>query len=313
MHVIMKYLKNQLKKKKLLLSLIVLVIIFPISLALSRFVNKLTTNYYLETQKFYFYSDKLTDDNAKYTLENWSGVENLSMDIQLESRKNQYEVAETDISYNVTYTCEEGVKCSITKETGIIYASSNVDSFTLTLIPTRNFEEGESTTVTVTAKSTSPYIKTIKATFIIKVGKQGLSYEIKDQTFQPYLFLNLTNAKSYYTINESFDNYQKDDEIDYTKYLELSDENKKKCTSALISISFDPNVVIIDTTSPILNIVKESDISTINIDNTTYINGIKFKLDALSSEAIRFYKKNPNKNYTYPIVNTNSIIKLTSE
>lgn len=313
MNMVIKSLKNYFKKRKLLFNTIVLIIMLPISLTLSRFVNKLTTNYYLETQKFYFYSDKLTEDNATYTLENWSGVENLSMDIQLESRKNQYEVAESDISYVISYTCEEGVICSISQESGTIYSSSNVDSVTLNLVPTRNFEDGESTKITVTAKSTSPYTKTIKATFIVKVGKKGLSYEIKDETYQTYLFLNITNAKNFYTINEAFDSYQKNDVIDYTEYSALSDTNKEKCTSSLISISFDPNIIILDTTSPILNGVKESDISTVEIDGTSYISGIKFKMDALSSQAIRFYKKNPNKNYTYPIVNQTSIITLTSE
>lgn len=313
MNMVIKSLKNYFKKRKLLFNTIVLIIMLPISLTLSRFVNKLTTNYYLETQKFYFYSDKLTEDNATYTLENWSGVENLSMDIQLESRKNQYEVAESDISYVISYTCEEGVICSISQESGTIYSSSNVDSVTLNLVPTRNFEDGESTKITLTAKSTSPYTKTIKATFIVKVGKKGLSYEIKDETYQTYLFLNITNAKNFYTINEAFDSYQKNDVIDYTEYSALSDTNKEKCTSSLISISFDPNIIILDTTSPILNGVKESDISTVEIDGTSYISGIKFKMDALSSQAIRFYKKNPNKNYTYPIVNQTSIITLTSE
>jgi len=313
MNMIIKSLENYFKKRKLLFWIIVLVIMLPISLTLSRFVNKLTTNYYLETQKFYFYSDKLTEDNATYTLENWSGVENLSMDIQLESKKNQYEVAETDITYELSYTCEEGVVCSISKESGTIYSSTNVDSVTLNLVPIKDFEDGESTTITVTAKSTSPYLKTLKASFIVKVGKKGLSYEIKDKTFQTYLFLNITNAKNFYTVNEAFDNYKVNDVIDYTEYLVLNPENKTKCTSSLINISFDPNVIIIDTTSPILNGIKESDISTVQINGISYISGIKFKVDALSSEAIRFYKKNPNKNYTYPIVNPNSIITLTSE
>lgn len=313
MSMIINFLHKYLKKRKLLFWIIVLIIMFPLSVTLSRFVNKLTTNYYLETQKFYFNSDKLTEDNATYTLENWSGVENLSMDIQLESKKNQYEFADTDITYIISYTCEEGVVCSISKESGTIYSKTNIDSFTLNLVPIRNFEDGESTTITVTAKSTSPYIKIIKATFIVKVGKQGLSYEIKDETFQTYLFLNITNAKNFYTVNEKFDNYQINDVIDYTEYLTLSNSNREKCTSSLINITFDPNIIIIDTTSPILNKVKESDITTTEINNISYISGIKFKVDALSSQAIRFYKKKPNKNYTYPIVNQNSIITFTSE
>lgn len=305
--------KNYLKKRKLILYIIALIIVSPISLAMSRYINKLVTNYYLETQKFYFTSDKLTEDNNIYTIENWSGVENISMDIQLESRKNQYEVAESDINYTVSYTCEEGVSCSISKTSGTIYSSTNVDSVTLDLVPNKTFENGETTRITVTATSTSPYKKTIAATFILKVGKKGISYEIQDEVYQTYLFLKITNSKNFYRVNESFGQYTQNQEIDYLEYLELSDEDKNKCTSTLINISFDPNIIILDTTSPILSKVVASDISTVTIDNKNYISGIKFKMDALSSEAIRFYKKNTTKNYTYPIVNKDSIITLTSE
>lgn len=313
MNIIINTFISYFKKRKLLFYIMVFIIILPISLTLSRFVNKLTTNYYLETQKFYFNSDKLTEDNATYTLENWSGVENLSMDIQLESKKNQYEVADSDIDYLVSYTCEDGVMCSISKDSGTIYAATNVDSITLNLVPMRNFKDGESTKITVSAKSISPYSKTISATFIVKIGKKGISYEIKDKTYQTYLFFNITNAKSFYTVNQAFGNYSVNDMIDYTEYLLLNDSDKEKCTSSLINISFDPNVIILDTTNPILNEVNDENISTIEIDNTSYVNGIKFKMDALSSQAIRFYKKNTTKNYTYPIVNTSSIITVTSE
>lgn len=312
MNLIMKC-KSYFKNRKLLLYIIALIIMFPFSLTMSRYINKLTTNYYLETQKFYFNSDKLTEDNNTYTIENWSGVENISMDIQLESRKNQYEAAETDVNYVISYTCEDTVTCSISKESGTIYSSTNVDSVTLNLVPNKNFENGESTKITVTAKSTSPYSKTLKATFIVRVGKKGISYEIQDETYQTYLFLKITNSKSFYKVNEAFGNYTLNQEIDYLEYLELADADKEKCTSALISISFDPKTIILDTTSPILDKVNDEDISTVEIDSKNYISGIKFKIDALSSEAIRFYKKTPSKNYTYPIVNAKSIINLTSE
>ena len=305
--------KSYFKKRKLLLYIIALIIMFPISLTLSRYINKLTTNYYLETQKFYFNSDKLTEENPTYTIENWSGVENISMDIQLESRKNQYEVAEADIEYVVSYTCDDNVICSISKQTGTIYSSTNVDTININLVPTKSFEDGESTKINVTATSTAPYTKTISATFIIKVGKQGISYEIKDETYQTYLFLNITNAKSSYRVEEAFNDYEIGNEINSLEYLKLTEENKQKCTSALISISFDPNIIILDTTSPILNKVEETDIKTTQLDNTEFISGIKFKVDALSSEAIRFYKKNPTKNYSYPIINQTSIITFTAE
>ena len=39
------------------------------------------------------------------------------------------------------------------------------------------------------------------------------------------------------------------------------------------------------------------------IDGFDYVNEFTFKMDASSSEKIIFYKSDPEKNYTYPIVN----------
>ena len=50
-------------------------------------------------------------------------------------------------------------------------------------------------------------------------------------------------------VKQDFDKYKVDDRIDRNTYMELSDEDKKKCTSALISLSFDPRETILDMTS----------------------------------------------------------------
>ena len=46
------------------------------------------------------------------------------------------------------------------------------------------------------------------------------------------------------------------------------------------------------------------------IDNYSYINGISFKVDALSSETVRFYKANASMNYSYPLGSVNSIVNV---
>ena len=46
------------------------------------------------------------------------------------------------------------------------------------------------------------------------------------------------------------------------------------------------------------------------IDNYSYINGISFKVDALSSEIVRFYKANASMNYSYPLGSVNSIVNV---
>ena len=44
-----------------------------------------------------------------------------------------------------------------------------------------------------------------------------------------------------------------------------------------------------------------------------YVNDITFGIDALSSNTIKFYKVDDSKDYTYPIVNNNSIVDVSFE
>ena len=43
-----------------------------------------------------------------------------------------------------------------------------------------------------------------------------------------------------------------------------------------------------------------------------YINQISFKMEAISSTKVRFYKIDATKDYTYPIKNPTSIITVTN-
>ena len=91
--------------------------------------------------------------------------------------------------------------------------------------------------------------------------------------------------------------------------MELSDEDKKKCTSALISLSFDPRETILDMTSSAY--LNAYNVSITKIDGYDYVNGISFKMDSESSETIKFYKADTDKDYSYPIVNDRSVIEFS--
>ena len=52
-------------------------------------------------------------------------------------------------------------------------------------------------------------------------------------------------------------------------------------------------------------------ITTQVINGYNYVNSISFKIDALSSKMIKFYKIDTTQNYTYPIVNNSSIIGVS--
>lgn len=300
--------KSIIKKNKLLFLIIVIVVFLPLTITLSRYVKKVLTNYYFEVKKFYFTSDKLKENNPSYVLENWSGIENFAMTVSLESKKNELEVSKSDIEYDISYECSSDVVCNLSKTSGVVYSSTHSDNVTFTLIPKRTFKKDESTTFKITAKSNSPYVKTISATFTIKVGKQGITYDITDSEHSSYLMVNITNAKSYYRITEAFDSYNIGDEIDYSNYINLSEANKKKCVSTTITLNFNPSVVILDTTDSVVS--GNENYTTTTINGTQYVNSITFNMDAISSKAIRFYKQNRLIDYTYPIVNEDSIVEV---
>ena len=134
-----------------------------------------------------------------------------------------------------------------------------------------------------------------------------MTYEIEDETNKAYALLKMTNAVSFCTVTEAFDAYSVGDKIDGSDFINLSDTNKNKCISEYINISFDPNILLVDNTSSILNYATYT---TTNIGGVDYINTMRFKIDPSSTLALKFYKINNSNNYTYPIVNNTSAITV---
>jgi hypothetical protein len=281
----------------------------PLTITFSRYVNSKLIDYILETKKFYFNSDKLTKDGKIYEINNWSGTDPFNIEFDLNNKKNNILYSDDDIEYELNVECDEETLCSITNKTGVIYKEENSEIFNLIITPTRVFNVNEEIKVKVTGKSLSPYKKTLSATFKIKVGTQGLTYEIKDQSFQPYFMFNITNTRQSYFARTAFGNYNVGDEIIAQDYLALSETDKKNFSSARITLSFDPNIVILDTTA---SITQGSEKQYTTVDGVSYISSITFDMDAVSSMAIRFYKKDTSKDYTYPIITTTPIINFSA-
>lgn len=302
------------KNKKLLIiiMLILILILSPVISSLSRYVYKGIHTLILSANNFYFNSDKLTEEGASYQVNNWSGLDTFTIQFELNNMKNNILYTTSDITFENKIKCDDDITCSLSLESGTIYSAKKQESITITVTPTRAFEENESVHVYVESKSLSPYEKTLKATFTITVGKRGITYEIDDSKSSPYLTYVITNAHSGYYVRQSFDNYSVGDEISTYTYISLSDEDKKKCAGATITLIFDPNTVVIDNTSEIIN---SSELSYQTIDGVNYINSLKFDIGASNSVGIRFYKKDVTKDYTYPnytegdtcIINTNIV------
>ena len=297
--------KNKIYTKPFIITMIIVLI--PTIYTFTRYFLKENADYYLESKNFYFNSNRLKKDNPLYKINNWTGVGVFTLDISMNSRKNNLLESNFDIAYNLSYTCTGDVICSISKNSGVIYETTHMDDFVLTISPTRAFDEGESVYINVSATSTVPYVSTISADFEIVVGKRGVSYTIDDEDNRPYLLVAITNAITSYEVKEAFDSYSIGDEIDVDTYLNLTSTNKNKCISALIRLNFDPNDVVLDTTSSILN---DAIIQSILIDGINYVNEITFKMDAMSSLEVRFYKLDNTKNYSYPF-NASPIVLLS--
>ena len=296
-------------KKKIIIILFTFFLTFLlIGVTYGRYIYNSINERYLLTKKFYFNSDKLDVNKPIYQIDNWSAAGEYFIDVDLNSYLNNYEVAPYDIEYTLSYSCSSNIICSLSQDSGIIRGTSNHDSFRATISPNGTLNDGDSAFIEVKAKATSPYKKEISARFILNVGKIGLSYSIDDSVNSPYLNFNITNTIDYYVVDEPFLDYDIGNRLDIDTYLSLSDENKSKCTSSLITLSFDPNIVVLDMTSPAYLRRLSETYTTIN--GFSYVNSISFKVDAIDSEVVKFYKVNATLDYTYPFVNNQSIIEF---
>lgn len=299
-------------KKKILIILCLIVTVLYGSLFIKTFSIYVYNNireFFLTSKNFYFYSDKLTLDNAQYKAENWSGVEDYTITINMNSMKNNIKRCNSDITYNITATSSDNIACQLSKNSSTIPANTNEDNFKVTLTPITTLRTGDVVWVNVVAKSTAPYEKEIKARFEVKVGNLGMSYNIEDEPNSQFLTFNVINTLNFYTIDEAFGDYEVENKIDIDRYLSLSDENKAKCHSLTVTLTFNPRDVYIDMTSEtFLNAISTT---TTQIDGATYVNSITFKVDAITSIGVKFYKKNLTQNYTYPNGGNNSIINIS--
>lgn len=291
--------------------IIVLALIFSIgSFTLAKYVIEEFHSYYLNAKNFYFTSNRLKRNSPVYLINNWSGVGAFDISFDLTSVKNSYVYTDYDIPFTVTATCPNDVTCTLDKSSGTIYSNSQTHSDTITLhvSPTRSYAENEQLEVRIDAASTSPYVEQISARYRYVVGKQGVTYEIEDEANRPYLLLKITNAINYCTVIQAFGNYAVDDLIPNNVYRSLTATDKAKCVGEEVNLSFSPLVLLLDTTSTISDTATTT---TTTINGISYISGMTFNIEPVSTMAVKFYKVDPTQNYTYPVQNGTSIITVT--
>lgn len=304
--------KKNIKKTFILVLILCLTTIVFIQSSLARYIYNGIHNFILESQGFYFNSSILNINNPKYQIYNWDGVNSYSLNIDVNSKKNDSIWTLADIDYNIAVSCPENINCSVTKNYGIIYESDKMDSFVVTVTPTKQVEKGESIEVKISATSKSPYKKELSATYIIGVETAKFSYSIEDSVGSKYLVLKLKNSVSFYEVINQFSNYNVGDIISLDDYNNLTEEEKKNCFSAKVSLTYDSNDIYLDMTDKTYLNKIEGSVKTKQFNNYTYISGHSFYVGANSNTEILFYKKDINKDYTYPLVNKQSIIDVQS-
>ena len=291
----------------------VLSIVLIVGIAYGRYIYNIVDNYILETKGFYFNSSVLSMNTREYSIINWDGVNDYTLTIDLNSRKNSLKSTESDITYDIDVSCDSSITCVPSKTSGTITESSKSDSYQIVVSTDHRINPGETVEVTTTVHSTSPYQKTLSAKYIIGVETSNFTYNIEDTANEHYMTLNLINSIPYYKVKTAFGDHKVGDMISLEDYALLTDAQKNNCFSAIVTVSFDPSVVYLDmTTKSYLHRISGSE-GTTSVGGFNYVNKYSFKVNATSSEKILFYKADKSKNYTYPIVNSTSIIKVTTE
>ena len=258
--------KNKYKRRRIILIVVIAMILFSFSASFGRYVVINIHDMYLRARKFYFQSDKLSITGKTFKIDNWPGLVAYPINVEINSRKNYLEATDYDIPYTIRVTnySSQYISYSLDKNSGIVDAGDNSDSFNLTIHPIGTLAVGTLVYIEVEAKTTNPYAKTIKGRFELEVGKEEITFEIKDEPGAPFMLLNITN-----TISSG--------------------------TSA-INLNFNPNYILLDLTDS--NYLHRTSMNTTNMGGYNYINNLGFNLNSESSSSVRFYKQDVTQDYS---------------
>ena len=304
---------NFIRKHKIIsvIVLFVLILFLFVGIVFGRYIRNIINDYILETKGFYFNSSILNVNGKNYLINNWDGVNSYTLTIDLNNRKSSDRYTTTDIEYTISVNCPSSVSCTLSKSSGILHPEDETDSYQIVVTPLQNFYEGDEVTVSTSVSSSRPYEKTMSATYTIGIEKSDFSYNIEDNVNSKYLVINFLNAISYYQVEEAFGSYSVGDQIGLEDYQNLTEAEKNKCFSAIVTVTYDPHKVLVDMTNKLYLHRLSSNYQEVTIGGFQYVSKFSFKVNASSSSSIIFYKDDITKNYTYPIVNNDSIITVS--
>lgn len=293
------------KLNKFKVSIVAIIILLVITIPVfGRYIYNSIREAYFAAELFYFSSDILTMNGARYQYNNWSGQEEYQIKFDLYSYESDWAKLDYDLNYTVTCSTSNSdkVKCSINDATqttddvqngivsqpGTILGSNsessptNVSIVTIKVNPKVVITEDDIIKVNVTASTTEPYQKTISCEFTLKPTAGGLiSYTIEDVNNRDYALLKLTSPGE----------------------------------ASVVEIEFDPTELRIDSNDEIYvnRITEAGSVETDTIGGKQYVKKFVFNMPAETTKFVKFYKVNKALNYTYPSGGADSAIQVTPQ
>ncbi len=309
----MKFIRKHKKLSNFVMS--ILIIFLVLSVVFARYIYNIINNYIIETKHMYFYSSVLDVNGKNFSIQNWDGYETYHFTVDLRNYKNDDRRSDVDIPYTINISCDTTkVTCTTTKGTGgTLEHTTDSDSFIVDVTPVNGvtLTEDDIIKVTTTVTTTSPYKKVIYGSYNIGIEKANFSKTIIDSAGSLYTILELKNTISVYEVETTFteggNTYTAGNKITMDVYNSLSDANKAKCFSAIVTISFDTSKLKIDVTDThYLNRLTNSPYTT-STDANGFINGFTFKMGPSSTSQVLLYKDDISQNYT----NNATVITVT--
>ena len=188
-------------KRKIMVLIVLLLIVSLISIGktYSKYINRTKWDYSYNSKDFYFTSDYLSEEEKSLIYNSWDGSD---ITFNISNALNEDTYSNEDITYEVTCiskytTCLINGKEKFTSSlTGNIYSNEELN------LSLGDFEN--SANITVIARSTKPYKKTLQVTFDVTKSPSVNEIDYKLNTYDnesKLLINNNTNINKCISIN----------------------------------------------------------------------------------------------------------------
>ena len=198
------------KRNRLIFIIALIVLCLITAYSFSKYVIQITELHIQTPKEFYFKSNILTTDNKTYEVHGWDGKSQYSISLNLQNYEDELRITSDDLKYDFSAISKtDGINVTTLGETSgtLIGNSKEQKQIDIKINPSKVIATGEYAEIELSAKSSSPYEKEIKATF--KIYSQKLSVydvDLKDSNDEDYakLYISTQNLKE--PLNITYDN-----------------------------------------------------------------------------------------------------------